>query len=290
MLHRLTALVGMSAFLFTASAQTPPGAAPSSNAVSNDTLNAVLWQQTAAEHTALCLQAWRSAHVVLPRALKDKTWTAAMEQQGQSFRKLKPAIIVDIDETILDNGAAQGRALVQGNGLYDHAGWVRWTAEAKAPAVAGAREFLAEARRRGVTVFYVTNRGKEETEGTRKNLESQGFPVVDLPESTGIGDSLLLVGEEPDWVSDKSSRRALIAKSYRVIMLCGDDLNDFFSAKVPLAERAEKTQTHREWWGERWIVLPNAMYGSWENAVLGYQRYSDPVKATEAKRKELKVQ
>ncbi len=176
-------------------------ALPAACQVSMDTLNAVAWTQTSVEYRASAMQAWSAARVSLPKALKDKKWTAALEQTGQ-FKKLPPAIIVDIDETVLDNSPVQARFLLEGDGRFDGKRWGEWTKEAKAKAVPGAVDFLKLAASRGVTVFYVSNRAGTEAPGTKQNLKDQNFPVTDEVRG-GLGDSLLLRDEREGWSGDK---------------------------------------------------------------------------------------
>jgi acid phosphatase len=230
-------------------------------------LNAVAWMQTAEEYRGGALQAFATARASLDRALKRRAWTAALEQSGK-YNRLPPAIICDVDETLLDNSPAQARAIFDNNGQYDAKLWKQWTAERKAQAIPGAREFIAYARSRGVTVFYVTNRDQEEHEATRDNLIAQGFPVEKL-EGKGLADTLLVLGEDPAWTSEKQSRRAAVARHYRILLLVGDDLGDFLagSRAVPAAERRTLTAPREAWWGERWIIIPNPAYGSWERAL-----------------------
>ena len=251
-----------------------------------DGLNATAWVQSSVEYRASALQAWLSARLSLPRALKDKKWTAALEQTGK-FTKLPPAIIVDIDETVLDNSPGQARFLLEGNGRYDPGTWMKWTAEKRARAVPGSAEFLSEAAAKGVTVFYVTNRSAQEGPDTRDNLKAQGFPWKDQA-AGDIGDVLLLSGEKPDWTSDKGTRRAIVARYYRILLLGGDDLNDFFPARLAPAERAAKAAAYEKWWGERWIILPNPMYGSWEDSLLGFDRKLTPAEVQARKLKALR--
>jgi acid phosphatase len=256
---------------------------------SRDALNATLWQQQSVEYRAGAIQAWRAAAHALPLALKDKSWTASLEQQAlpaKQWKKLPPAIIVDVDETVLDNSPGQARFLTEGDGRYSVKLWQAWTAERRANAVPGAARFLDDARRRGVTVFYVTNRGNDEADATRANLEAQGLPVAGA--RGGLGDTLLLRGERPDWVSDKSSRRLAVAAHYRIILLGGDDLNDFFPARISPAERLAKALPYEGWWGVRWIILANPMYGSWEDSLLDFDRALSPAQASERKLRLLK--
>ncbi len=252
-----------------------------------DALNATAWVQTSVEYRAGALQAWRSARLSLDRALKDKRWTAALEQTADA-RRLPPAIIVDIDETVLDNSPGQARFLLDSNGRYSQKLWEEWTSESRAEPVPGAKEFLAAAAARGVTVFYISNRGTQEAAATRRNLVEKGFPVRETT-AGGLGDAVLLRGERPEWTSDKSSRRAAVAARYRVLMLCGDDLNDFFPARLKPGERMSRARAYDSWWGERWIVLPNPMYGSWEDALYEFDRTLAPAEIQQRKLKALRT-
>jgi 5'-nucleotidase (lipoprotein e(P4) family) len=116
----------------------------------------------------------------------------------------------------------------------------------------------------GVTLFYVTNRDADEEPATLRNLEALGFPVNSNP------DTLLLRGKRPEWGSDKSSRRAFVAGTHRILLLIGDDINDFVAARdKTTAELDAIIDQTAAWWGTRWFVIPNPMYGTWERAVTG---------------------
>jgi 5'-nucleotidase (lipoprotein e(P4) family) len=138
-------------------------------------LDSTVWAGTAVEHDALTMQAHSQARSLLERALRDRNWTAAIEQEGRRFRSLPPAVILDVDETILDNSPFQARQLRDG-GQNDGKKWEAWVAEANAAALPGALEFTQYAHTRGVTVFYVTNRAANLKAATRANLEKVGFP------------------------------------------------------------------------------------------------------------------
>lgn len=233
----------------------------------HEILSATLWAQTAVEHDAACLQAYRQARDLLDRGLKDRKWTAALEQSGD-IRKLPPAVIMDIDETVLDNSANEARAVLTG-AEFTTAAWDEWVSESAAGALPGAVEFTQYARSRGVTVFFVTNREAKHEQATRRNMLRLGFPleVAKGPAS----DTVLTRGERPDWNSEKAARRHYIAQSYRVLLLIGDDLGDFISnVRASVAERRRMAALHAERWGTRWIVLPNPMYGSWDSALYDH--------------------
>ena len=256
---------------------TTPAAA--SAARPHENLNAVLWMQTALEYEASAVQAYRQALLQLESAHKDVAWSAALEQTSDAA-KLPPAVILDIDETVLDNSYYQARQ-VRDNTPFTAGTWDRWCLEARATAIPGALEFTRAADKRGVAVFYISNRTANLEEATRKNLAALGFPM-------GSGaDTVLTRGERPEWqASAKGPRRAHVAATHRVLLLIGDDLGDFIvdAAGTP-EQRAARTAPQAEWWGRRWIMLPNPTYGSCERAIIGTA--TDPI---EAKRRILKYE
>ena len=248
--------------------------APATATAGHENLNAVLWMQTALEFEASAIQAYRLAQVQLDSALASPQWSAAIEQQGDPS-KLPPAVIVDVDETVLDNSYYQAR-LIRDNGVFANDTWDAWVGESRATAVPGALEFSREAAKKGVTIFYVTNRTAKLEEPTRKNLAALGFPLSDSV------DTVLVRGERPEWsASAKGPRRAFVASNYRILMLIGDDLGDFVvdAAGTPV-EREARAAAQAEWWGRRWIMIPNPTYGSWERAVIGAAK--DPQAARRA--------
>lgn len=224
----------------------PPGglaAQPSGQSVS-----ALLWFQTSAEAQALFYQAYTLARLRLVEALREP-------------RSKPPAVVVDIDETVLDNSPHQARLITTGQAFP--AFWDDWIERADARALPGAVEFLRFADSSGVAVFYVSNRDSKALRATARNLERYGFPQL-TPER------ILLRAKE----SSKSGRRADIARQYDVLLLIGDNLNDFsevFEGTLP-AERSLDAERMRDQFGKRFIVLPNPYYGDWENAVFGYRR------------------
>ncbi|MCY0994926.1 hypothetical protein OV203_47805 [Nannocystis sp. ILAH1] len=243
----------------------------------NDMLFAVAWLQTSAEYEASALQAYGAAGPALERALADTAWTAAVEQQGD-FSALPPAIIVDVDETVLDNSAYQAR-LVASGGEFAPDTWNAWIEERKATGVPGAAAFLSAAAAKGVRVFYVSNRDVPQAEPTRDNLARLGFP------DTANLDTFYFRDPARGW-KEKSPRRAEVAKKHRVVLMFGDNLFDFVDKDHPtLVERAALVRDHAAWWGTRWFVLPNPMYGSWDDALFNYDRTK-----TKAQKQELRLQ
>lgn len=240
---------------------------PSANAAAaHANLNAVLWVQTSAEYVGSALQAYTVAQVMLDRALADPTWTAALEQSlATGYERLPPAIILDVDETVLDNSPNQARQILD-NTEFNRTDWHAWVREEQAQPVPGALEFTRYAADRGVTVFYVTNRRHEVEPATRNNLRALGFPLESEL------DTIYTRDEREDWGSDKGTRRQAIADSHRILLLVGDNLGDFLSdINQSVQLRKEMAQRRPEYWGRRWIVLPNPQYGSWEGSLIGFE-------------------
>ncbi len=214
-------------------------------------VNAAAWVATAAEYRASALQTYNAAR----RALD-----AALATPGD----LPPAIILDLDETAIDNIPFEARMVRQGK-TYDSGVWKEWVGESAAGPTPGAAEFLAYAKSRGVTPFYITNRKAEEEAPTRANVEKLGYPL-DANE-----DTILTRGERQEWTSgDKSPRRAFVAAHHRVLLVLGDDLNDFVAAAgKSVAERAALVRENEAKFGTSWFILPNPIYGSWESTIAG---------------------
>lgn len=265
-----------------------PGPAPAEGAHPGLVgLNATLWMQTAAEYVASARQAYRAATVALPDLLADSAHSALADRgsaEGDGHRARArgegahasgpagraPAVILDVDETVLDNSPFQARLVREGR-AFGPGIWGEWVREARAEPVPGALDFVRAAREMGVDVFYITNRDHELEPATRRNLRRAGFPL-DAP-----GDPLLTEGEREGWGSDKVDRRASVAETHRVLMLVGDDLHDFVAGTdtTPAARRA-LARRHAGKWGRSWIMLPNPAYGSWERAAYGADRSLSP--------------
>ena len=246
----------------TTSTTTPAPSTPSATTTTSinpghSILNASLWVQSSAEYRANALQTYASATRALGEALADRNRAEAVEVAKNDVTQ-PPAVILDLDETVLDNTAFEAR-VIQAGKTYDRDMWKRWTSEGIATAIPGAREFLDYAHSHGVRVFYISNRDEDERAGTTRNLRNLGLPLDD-------GALLLRV----DGVSDKSPRRQDVANRFRVLLVIGDDLNDFLNVReATWQERDDVVRARRALWGTHWFMLPNPMYGSWEDAAIG---------------------
>lgn len=218
-------------------------------------ITSVLWQQVSGEYRALCYQAFNWARV-------------ALDQQIAGPKKTKPfAVIVDVDETVLDNSPYSARQIL--DRLNYPAGWEDWTLSATARAVPGALEFLQYAASKGADVFYVTNRNVREKNATIENLKSLGFPNAD---TLHVMVKTTQSGKEP--------RRQKVAETHEIALLVGDNLNDFSAVfeKKSVDDRFKAVENAKGLFGQKFIVIPNPMYGDWENALYNYNKLTEKEK------------
>lgn len=242
----------------------------------DDNLNAVLWMQRSEEYKALAEQTYRAAADKLDAALKEKNWDALVpEERGNPAAGLKPAVVMDVDETVLDNSPYMAR-LVRNGKKYDEVSWAAWVAEKKARAIPGVVDFARAANARGVTILYISNRAVHLKDATVANLKAVGLPVADDGVFLGLG---TVVKDCEQNGSEKNCRRRLAGQQYRVLMQFGDQLGDFMQVVANTAEgRGALLQQYHDWFGERWWMLPNPSYGGWEPAVFNND-YTQPWQA-----------
>ena len=222
---------------------------PQNNAIVDGKLFATAYQQRAAEYRALCYQAFNIARLRI--------------DEIRHVKSEKPkAIMTDIDETVLNNSPYQARQVLQGKD-FESASWNAWTAMANADTVPGALHFLQYAASAGIEIFYVSNRDEVEREGTLKNLKKFNFPNAD-------NEHLLLKGK----ISSKEERKQSVAATHTIVLLMGDNLNDLsnlFEQKNAV-DRMNVANSFAAEFGNRFIVLPNPVYGDWESSLYNFNR------------------
>ena len=272
----------------TAAAPSKPtarSAAPATAA--DDNLNAVLWVQASAEYQAATETVYRAAADKLDLALKEQHWDALVPTERDNAGQtggLKPAVIMDVDETVLDNSPYQAR-LIRDQTEYSDPTWDLWVAEKKAKAVPGVVEFAKAAAAKGVTLLYLSNRAVHLKDATVANLKAVGMPVASDDVFLGLG--TVVPGCDQNG-SEKNCRRRLAGREYRVLMQFGDQLGDFVevASNTPQA-RAALLDEYGDWFGERWWMLPNPTYGGWEPALFNNDRTLPKPEQREIKREAL---
>lgn len=234
--------------LFAASAGCAPAArveAPSAPAPAErrEVTPAVHWVRSAAEHEAIFLQTYRAA--------AERLRETASGRRAGSW-----AVILDADETVLDNSVFQLR-LERSGQSYDEEIWNDWVREEAARALPGAVEFTRLVKDLGGRVAIVTNREMVVCPQTRRNLAAVGVPA----------DVVLCRGA----TSDKNPRFAAVRSgegtglpAVEVVMWIGDNTGDFPDGSQAIKGRASEMGR----FGRDWFALPNPMYGSWESVPV----------------------
>ena len=216
----------------------------------------LLWMRTSAEYRALAYQGYNVAMNAVKMAVTDP-----------SHQRKSLAIVLDADETVVDNTKLMGESIANGNGRFDAPWWRQAVHQGKSQAMHGAVEFLNEVHKQGVEIFYVSNRyAPVNLDVTIQNFKELGFPSVDK-------DHVLLFEKD----SDKQPRFDMIAKKYYVVVYMGDNAGDFpiGTKGKTLAERNGIIDAHKEDFGTTFVVFPNPAYGSWVSALAkGYQNLS----------------
>ncbi|MDR1286110.1 MAG: 5'-nucleotidase, lipoprotein e(P4) family [Treponema sp.] len=220
---------------------------PSNNDLLNynhDLLMGILWQQNSGEYAALCYQAFNAG----------KAYIASLPPRENR------AVVFDIDETVLDNSKYAAWMVVTGN-PWGNDTWEGWCNAREADAVPGAIDFALYLTEQGIEIFYVSNRPDSTTESTIVNLQDLGFPLADR-------DHVFLQENS----SDKNPRLERIrALGYDIVLFAGDSLEDFDSAtrRWTNRERRDWADAGIDGFGAYRIVLPNAVYGTFESALVG---------------------
>jgi 5'-nucleotidase (lipoprotein e(P4) family) len=213
--------------------------------LSKQLVGGVLWYQKSAEMRLAYYQAYHYAKVLLDGKL-------------ETSKNIKPpAVVLDIDETVLDNSPYEVYLIDNGE-TYRSETWFKWTDQARAEALPGALDFVNYAKSRGVEVFYISNRLTRELEVTIENLKKEKFPNAE--------EKFIMLKET---TSDKTERRAIVSNDYNVIVYIGDNLTDYLEdygdrgddMGLPLVDK-NKDRLLSEF-----VMLPNPMYGEWEKAI-----------------------
>lgn len=265
----LIAFIAISVALFQnckdSSAFNKPNSEDPEVASSDHLTMATLYQQTAAEYRALCYQAFNVAKYQLDQNLK----IMALQKQQ--------AIVLDIDETVLDNSPHEAKCIL--NNAFYPTYWEEWMNASSAKPIPGVMDFLKYAKSKGIEIYYITNRKEKYRDQTLKNLKMLGFPNAE-------NQYLMLKTDD----SSKKGRRDLVSESNKIILLIGDNLNDFSEIfeKKSVSERFKLTDDMKEEFGRHFIVLPNAMYGEWEGALYDYDYSISAMEKSNARRKNLK--
>ena len=195
--------------------------------------NDVRWVTQSNEYSSLCTQTYRLAVQILLPKLKNA---------GSG-----DAIVMDLDETVLDNSKYQVERFRLNLGFTQES-WSEWVGRREAGLVPGAKAFIEKARMHRVKIVFLSNRMEYNLEHTRANLAKLGVLSKD---------DLFLLRRNKDDTKEVRREQILQGKGrmkktgpLQVIAYFGDAMGDFPDEK-------------EERLGEKFFILPNPMYGKW---------------------------
>ncbi len=201
----------------------------------------LLWVRTSAEHHAMFVQTFSAARerlAELARGRPQGTW----------------AVIVDADETLVDNSEYQRRVHLTG-ASFDSLSWDGWVREQTATALPGAVDYVAAVRALGGRVVVVTNREDDVCDPTRSNLQAVGLHVDLVLCRRGVSD------KNPRFESVRTGAADARLPPLEVLQWVGDNIQDFPNLTQRAREQGSAAFTL---FGDRYFILPNPMYGSFE--------------------------
>jgi len=236
--------------------------------IPNNNFNSTLWIQTSSEYKANSIQVFNNASYKIVQSLNDPNWSAAIEQDDDDYSSLPVAVVMDIDETVLDNSSYQAELILQGSEYNDDT-WDSWIRKRKAPIIPGALGFIRKAKSKNIETIFITNRECKPRKDDPSPCPQEADTIANLNNVgiTGVSPkNIYLKNEEPGWGPEKKSRRKIVAEAYRILMLFGDDIGDFISdvkKNITYEERANLVTKYEDNWGSIWFMLTNPTYGSW---------------------------
>ncbi len=234
------------------------------------------WLYGSGEAAAASIQTWRHiADFAIARAAETPAISvplglpdAAGGVGTTACTGKPPAAVFDVDETVLLNTGYEYWQALSGR-PFDAKEWAQWESEGTgiAKPVPGAVTGLRRLREAGVAVIFNTNRNSATAAGTAAAIAAAGAGEA-LHRET-----LFLRGDDA-MGSRKDGRRATIAAKYCIVAMAGDNLGDFadvFNAdedaigvRRAMAARGDYAQL----WGNGWFLVPNPVYGAWQNGSL----------------------
>lgn len=198
----------------------------------------IQWFRDSAEQKALYTQVYRNA-------------TSSARALSAGLQPHKWGVILDVDETILDNSTYQRDQALRGVG-YTRPSWDAWVRTMSAPRLPGVKEFIDAVRgEMGGQIIIVTNRTEAQCAATEENLRRQEIEYERiLCDTAGNGD------KNPRFHAVTEGAAGLAP--VKVVIWMGDNIKDF--PDLSQAAPGDLLQ-----FGVQYFVLPNPMYGSWEH-------------------------
>ena len=214
----------------------------------------IKWVRDSEEYAALSRMVYRLG----ARAVTE---SARRVPRGRAW-----AVVLDVDETALDNSLYQ-LSRVAYRLAYDTASWNAFVRRGESGMVPGTSELVAAVRQLGGRVAWISNREESVRQATQANLAAQRL--------WADGDRLCLATPDPQY--HKAARRAEVmagtgacgwaGQPVDVVAYFGDNIQDF-----PRSGENDPDAGSDAAFGTRFFMLPNPLYGGWVTRVTRIDR------------------
>lgn len=207
-----------------------------------------MWYRASAERNAIYREVYRLAE----NAIKEKV-------QQQHLKPHHWGVILDIDETTLDNSLWNYQTDIQGS----KEDWNHFAAKSISIALPGVKQFARDIHRMGGYVNYVSNRPAFLLAATKKNFYSQGiyFDQI-LLDTTNVGTSF--VNKNPRFNAIIYGQAPSKLPPQKILAWFGDNIQDFPQLKQKVMIKQNPNGPAYQPFGITFFAMPNPMYGSWE--------------------------
>ncbi|MBI3288098.1 MAG: hypothetical protein HYZ74_01110 [Elusimicrobia bacterium] len=192
------------------------------------------------------------------RQIYRNAWTALSEKARAAQAPAKWAIVLDADDTVLDNTPYQ----IESKGVFNPATWDAWVKRKACGVVPGAKEFLDQVRTLpGHHIVFITDRNNDQEAATVENMRATGL--------FKDGDLILTKKDKQDV---KEVRRLCVEKGLDprcqmsgpmpILALFGDSARDFEELYGQDMKEKGRERIAAEA-GKKYWMIPNPMYGQW---------------------------
>ncbi|MCL6272203.1 hypothetical protein M3P05_19975 [Sansalvadorimonas sp. 2012CJ34-2] len=211
---------------------------------------AIHWKQCSAAFKAICLQTFAFAE----RALEAKL---AKDPHAQVN------LVLDIDDCLVECSSFFAGMMDSDETMTPERNneWWKNAQKKQSTPLPGALKFINKFKDNPrVHITYLTSRGNPEgiEQWTIDMLKELGFPLADAGHVRVSNPS---TGRKPDHVKAIKEKNGI-----QECLLMGDKLSDF-GEPCPKDHDNRRKWVHerKEKWGRDYIVMPNPVYGMWEN-------------------------
>ena len=195
--------------------------------------NDVQWVTQSSEYKSLCEQIYINAWISIRNRI------TSVDQ---------PVIIMDLDETVLDNSQYQIDLFNKGE-TYNPRSWNKWVKKEEAKLVPGAKDFILRYKKiKNAKIIFLSNRDNTTLMATKNNMKDLGIFFSDDIFLLRLDKEDTKINRREEVLLGKNRMKTHGAK--KIIAYFGDAMGDF---------PEDKSYN----FGINKFIFPNPMYGKW---------------------------